>query len=543
MDWFLDLGLSKKILGVFSVVFVLAMAIISWTLLNRVVDDYMHEKILISQTLLAQGDAIRKRMGEVWNQKLFKDDLWNDAQKCRQETSHQARLDCARKTNLHATIPVIAMLKSSESAAKSSGFTIRAAKRTHPRDPSAQATPSEIRSMDRMKQEGKSEIYMEDKGAGLFIFAKEIKAEQGCLICHGNPKTNPLGDDKDVFGFALENWQVGDQVGVLTLSVPLTELAKAENDAILLVLGLMLSVLLIGGGIFTMIITRFVHKPVEEISKGLVRLSEGDLSAQVQLRSKDEVGRAGAALNQAVLTLAGVIKKVLSSSELVADGSEKISGSSSTIAEGATRQASSIEQTSAAMEEMTSNIAQNTDNASQTEEISAKAAKDAKESGSAVGEAVKAMKEIAGKIFIIEEIARQTNLLALNAAIEAARAGEHGKGFAVVAAEVRKLAERSQVAAGEITQLSNSSVVVAETAGELLGRLVPDIERTAELVNEISASSREQNQGAEQINSAIQQLDQVIQQNAGASETMSAMARDLSNQSNELVQAVAFFKT
>ncbi len=195
------------------------------------------------------------------------------------------------------------------------------------------------------------------------------------------------------------------------------------------------------------------------------------------------------------------------------------------------------------MEEMVSNIKQNADNAQQTDKIANKSAKDALESGKSVVEAVTAMKEIASKISIIEEIARQTNLLALNAAIEAARAGEHGKGFAVVAAEVRKLAERSQKAAGEINQLSGTTVKVSEKAGEMLEKLVPDIQRTAELVQEITAASKEQDTGAEQINKALQQLEKVIQQNASASEEMASTTEQLSAQSDQLVSALAFFKT
>jgi methyl-accepting chemotaxis protein len=195
------------------------------------------------------------------------------------------------------------------------------------------------------------------------------------------------------------------------------------------------------------------------------------------------------------------------------------------------------------MEEMASNIRQNADNSQQTEKIALKSATDAREGGEAVSETVRAMKEIAGKITIIEEIARQTNLLALNAAIEAARAGEHGKGFAVVASEVRKLAERSQTAAAEISKLSGSSVEVAAKAGEMLAKIVPDIQKTAELVQEISAASTEQNAGAEQINQAIQQLDQVIQQNASASEEMASTAEKLASQSEQLQTSISFFQT
>jgi methyl-accepting chemotaxis protein len=194
------------------------------------------------------------------------------------------------------------------------------------------------------------------------------------------------------------------------------------------------------------------------------------------------------------------------------------------------------------VEEMNATIRQNADNSLQTEKIAQKSANDALESGKAVSDAVIAMKQIAEKISIVGEIARQTNLLALNAAIEAARAGEHGRGFAVVASEVRKLAERSQVAAAEIGRLSGTSVEVAERAGGMLAKLVPDIQKTSELVQEISAASKEQAGGADQINSAIQQLNQVVQQNAGAAEEMSSTAEELSAQASQLMEVMGFFK-
>ncbi len=543
MNWFLGLGFSKKIIGLFAVILLLAMLVMGGVLMERIIGDFQHEKTLVSQAILSQGDVVRRNLGEGWKKQLFKDKLWEEAQGCRKAGSVEDRLACARRTELHGMIPVIMMLQSGQQAAKDAGFVLRAAKRTSPRDPKAQATPAELRILDRMTKEGKAELAVEDEEAGEFIFAREIKAEQGCMICHGNPSTNPLGDDKDVFGFALEGWRVGDQVGILTLTAPLSELEKAQSSGMVQVSLLVLAALAVGGGLFVVIIGRFVQRPVEQISAGLVKFSQGDLSAQVAVVTGDEIGQAAQALNTAAEKLGAVVAQVVDSAEKVAAGSEQLSASSSQIAEGATRQAANIEQTSSAMEEMTSNIAQNTDNAAQTEKISGKAAGDAEEGGKAVVEAVGAMKEIAEKISIIEEIARQTNLLALNAAIEAARAGEHGKGFAVVAAEVRKLAERSQTAAGEITHLTTSSVQVAERAGQLLKALVPDIKKTAELVQEITASSREQNQGADQINTAVQELDQVIQQNAGASEEMSATAADLSKEAAQLLGATAFFKS
>jgi methyl-accepting chemotaxis protein len=276
------------------------------------------------------------------------------------------------------------------------------------------------------------------------------------------------------------------------------------------------------------------------ITRSAQEVAGGNLMVDLRERSpQDELMRA---LSNMVKKLSEVVINVKTASEQVSVGSTETSSSAQQLSQGATEQASAAEEASSSMEEMTSNIQQNADNASQTEKIATKAAEDARIGGKAVAETVAAMNEIAGKIAIIEEIARQTNLLALNAAIEAARAGEHGKGFAVVASEVRKLAERSQLAAGEIRKLSASSVEVASRAGELLSKIVPDIQKTAELIQEISAASKEQNTGAEQINKAIQQLDQIIQQNAGAAEELASTAEEMTSQSESLKNIIGFFR-
>jgi methyl-accepting chemotaxis protein len=269
-------------------------------------------------------------------------------------------------------------------------------------------------------------------------------------------------------------------------------------------------------------------------------IAHGDLTREVELASEND--GLGKALRFMVGKLKSMLAEITAATDNVASGSGSMSSSSEEMSQGASEQAAAAEEASSSIEQMTANIRQNADNALQTEKIATKAAADASEGGVAVGETLQAMKEIANKILIIEEIARQTNLLALNAAIEAARAGEQGKGFAVVAAEVRKLAERSQVAAGEIGKLSVSSVAVAERAGKILEIIVPDIRKTAELVQEISAASREQDAGAGQINRAIQQLDLVIQQNASASEEMASTAEELSSQAEQLQDMIAFFK-
>jgi len=292
---------------------------------------------------------------------------------------------------------------------------------------------------------------------------------------------------------------------------------------------------LIKNNLYTLIVS------MNEITSAADEIANGNLTVELRERSPQDK------LIQALVAMVGGLTKTVSDIRAIAgevsSASQSISKASVEVSKGASSQAAAAEQASSSMEQMVSNIKQNADNAQQTDKIANKSAKDAQESGKSVLEAVSAMKEIASKISIIEEIARQTNLLALNAAIEAARAGEHGKGFAVVAAEVRKLAERSQKAAGEINQLSVNTLKVSEKSGEMLDKLVPDIQRTAELVQEITAASKEQDTGAEQINKALQQLEQVIQQNASASEEMASTTEELTGQSDQLVSALSFFHT
>jgi methyl-accepting chemotaxis protein len=295
------------------------------------------------------------------------------------------------------------------------------------------------------------------------------------------------------------------------------------------------------GILIAFFIIRSISRPIAEAVAACNRLAEGDLTVEIEVHSKDETGVLLASLKNMTDKLKEIVAEVSAAADNVASGSAQLSSTAETMSQGATEQAAAAEEASSSMEEMSSNVRQNADNAMQTEKMAVKSAGNAQEGGKAVSLTVTAMKEIAGKINIIEEIASQTNLLALNAAIEAARAGEHGKGFAVVASEVRKLAERSQKAAAEIAHLSGSSVEVAEKAGTMLDGLVPDIQKTAELVQEISASCREQDTGAEQINKAIQQLDQVIQQNASAAEEMASTSEELSSQAEQLQSAIGFF--
>jgi methyl-accepting chemotaxis protein len=282
-------------------------------------------------------------------------------------------------------------------------------------------------------------------------------------------------------------------------------------------------------------------KNLRSVAHVATTISEGDLTVQAKALSERDV--LGQALTKMLTNLRKTVSEVAAAAGSVATGSEQMSSTAQQLSQGAAEQAAAAEESTASMEEMASSVQQNADNARQTDKIASKASDDARSSGDAVLRTVEAMRQVADKISIIAEIARKTDLLALNAAVEAARAGEHGKGFAVVASEVRKLAERSQTAAGEISRLTSDGVQTAEGAGQMLARLVPDIQKTAELVREIAAASGEQSSGAGQVNGALQQLDQVIQQNAAASEELASTAEELSGQAELLQSSIGFFKT
>ena len=285
-----------------------------------------------------------------------------------------------------------------------------------------------------------------------------------------------------------------------------------------------------------------VSTPVQELQSVLGAMQGGDLTLPMKKNYEGAWDDLKSATNNMLKKLVQVVSEVNSGAQALASASEEVSATAQSLSQAASEQAAGVEETSASIEQMTASIAQNTENAKITDGMASKAAKDAADGGESVAATVNAMKQIAKKIGIIDDIAAQTNLLALNAAIEAARAGEHGKGFAVVAAEVRKLAERSQIAAQEISEVAGSSVDLAEKAGRLLSEIVPNIRKTSELVQEITAASIEQNSGVGQINSAVNQLNQTTQQNASSSEELAATAEEMSGQSEQLQQTMSFFK-
>lgn len=307
--------------------------------------------------------------------------------------------------------------------------------------------------------------------------------------------------------------------------------------------------LLIAGAVATFFILISSVMFVRSLSRGLARsialarqVASGDLRTTANVHGNNEISDLLNAQNDMVIRLRETVQNVSSAVRNLAAGANEMASTSETLSEGASVQAGSTEEVSAAVEEMSANISASSDNATTTEEMASKAAHDALTSGTAVAEAVTAMKTIGERINVLQEIARQTDLLALNAAVEAARAGEHGRGFAVVASEVRKLAENSAKAAAEISALSASTVLSATRAGDMLQHLVPNIEKTSALVSDISAASRELAIGSTQINDSVQRLDNVTQENTAASEELSSAATQLSSQAEQLAEVISFFQ-
>jgi methyl-accepting chemotaxis protein len=376
-----------------------------------------------------------------------------------------------------------------------------------------------------------------------------IKESQGQLVSAFHQMTDIVNERVNIKNTVLD--PVGNKIekDLATLKTDIKDeqdelgpkLQASNEEAVGLVITITILAIILG--IFmAWVITRAITKPVNKILGFTQMFGAGDLTAHLDIDTKDEIGNMADSLRSAVDRIKSTLSEITTAISNIASASEEVSATAQSMSQGASEQAASVEETSASLEQMSASINQNTENATATDSMATAAAKQATEGGDAVIKTVDAMGQIADKIGIIEDIAYKTNLLALNAAIEAARAGEHGKGFAVVADEVRKLAERSQVSAQEISELAGDSVKVAQRAGELINEVVPSIQKTADLVQEISAASQEQASGVGQVNNAMEQLDQVSQQSASSSEELAATSEEMSSQAQQLQEMISFFK-
>jgi len=431
-------------------------------------------------------------------------------------------------------VPVVTAIKMARENAERGGYQFRVPK-IAPRNPENEPTPQERQVLEELESKNLSELIVKEPGQTRYFRA--IRLTKECLYCHGDPK-----GAKDPTGGIMEGWKVGEVHGAFEIITSHAAAKAEQRKAALHVLGWSMLVLLCVFALAWVLLQRGIVTPLAQIRAFAEKAAGGDLSGRLEGRFQAEMGAVAGSFSTMIARLSEIIGRVMEGAGGVAASSAELSSTSRSISAGAVSQAAAVEEISSSMEEMTSNISHSAENALKTDALAQQAAREAGESGEAVSQTVTAMRQISEKITIVEDIARQTNLLALNAAIEAARAGEHGKGFAVVAAEVRKLAERSGHAASEISALAGSSVKIADQAGQMLKGLVPTIRNTAELVQEITAASREQSIGAEQINTAIQQLDNVIQQNAAASEQMAATSDALSGQAEHLQETMSFFE-
>lgn len=385
----------------------------------------------------------------------------------------------------------------------------------------AERATAEIRHAGEALAEGRNILRREDKAALETFMVRELF-----------PRIEPVTNDMA----QLAKVQLEESHAIYEKEVEMYETLRLET-----ILGVVFSVLVAVA--FATVLIRGINRSIAEALGVAERIAAGDLTVKVNSESRDEMGLLLNALREMSLKLQQIISEIRSGAAALASASEQVSSTSQSLSQGTSEQAASVEETSASLEEMSASITRNAENSRETERMAVKGARDADDSGRSVQETVNAMKQIAQKTGIVEEIAYQTNLLALNAAIEAARAGEHGRGFAVVAAEVRQLAGRSQEAAKEISELAESSVRVSEKSGQQLADLVPAIRKTAELVQEVTAASGEQAAGINQVNKAMALMDQVTQRNASAAEELASTAEEMSSQAEALSQLVSFFRT
>ncbi len=529
-------GFGMRIIFSIIVFFLIFSSVNVWYFSRQLTLSAEESMVERARSVSIVAESIRDSVGELWgNGSVDGDALFAEANEALAGVhSAEERLEILETQRVYDAIPIVRSWEAIEQNAEEIGveFKVLSLSARNPRN-SADDTEAEI--LELMREEGVSDFWRIEPQTDQLRYVRRITVQDSCLVCHG------VGDF-DPVGFPMEGMAIGDQRGGFQFLFSLDDMHRRVRSSVARTLGITLVLIVILSFFVRFLVFRLAVEPMRNLRGAAQRVAEGELNFDIPpARNPDDIGQLQDAIREMITRLREVVSGVRDGAESVASHGVEVSGSAGALSDGATTQASSLEEIAAAMEETAASVHSNAENAAETERIANEVAREAKESGEAVQNTAAAMEEIARRIGIIDEIARNTNLLALNAAIEAARAGEAGKGFAVVADEVQKLAVRSKEAAAEISSLSKANLIVARDAATRIRESLPEIERTALLVSQISIASGEQSHGVEEINQSLQSLDHVVQQNATSSGELADTARELAEQVRYLRERIAFF--
>ena len=498
------------------------------------------------ETLERKTKAILSRMEAVRTYVATEFDMEADIHNLT-ETYPNGNIPKAEKKELLNRVPIIASMAVGKMDAEKDNYEFRIAS-LRPRNPENKATNQETGIIHLFENNASlADTTFVNKETNELWVARPVRlsGEQGCLACHGDPSASPWGNSKDILGYDMENYKDGDIEGIFILKSSLSannSVVQANIKSAIGGITLLMSIIVALVLILAILFIKNTNRKISDIIKANKRIASGDLTKKIKVTANDEFGDIANHLNDVIDSIKDVVTSVNSVSTVLTNESSDTMEESRSLSLSSNNQAASVEEISASMEEMTATISQNLDNAIVTEKTAALAAKEIEEGNESSQKAIKSMLAIQDEIKVIEEIAKQTNILALNAAVEAARAGSAGAGFAVVAAEVRKLAEKSRVSADLISTVFSEGVETVNSTGVKLAEIVPEIQKTSTLIAEVAASSNEQTTGANEINAAIQNLNNVTQENASIANRMSEKAGFLLEQAKLLQERISFFK-